>query len=101
MKEITTRQLIEKRTKDGDISIIDVREDEEVAKGIVPGAKHIPMDQISERLDEIDKNLTHYLICRSGGRSRRIGLFMNEQGYNTINVDGGMLDWGEEIEKGI
>lgn len=99
VKEITTQELIDKRNKSPQINIIDVREDEEVAKSIIPGAKHIPMGQIPDRLNEIDKNETYYLICRSGGRSRKAGLFMNEQGFDTVNVDGGMLEWGEETEK--
>ncbi len=98
MKEIITKQLAEKRMNDSSISIIDVREDEEVAEGIIPGAKHIPMGEIPQRLDEIDKDSINYIICRSGGRSRNVSLFMEEQNYNVVNVDGGMLAWEEDTE---
>ncbi|MUV36702.1 UPF0033 protein YrkF [Lentibacillus sp. JNUCC-1] len=99
MKEITTKQLAEKQKEDADISIIDVREDEEVANGMIPGARHIPLGEIPHRLSEIDKDKTHYLVCRSGGRSGKASEFMDEHGYDVINVDGGMLEWKEDTVK--
>lgn len=101
MKEITTKELTKMRQQNPDINIIDVREDDEVAQGMIPGAKHIPMGEIPKHLEEIDKENTQYIVCRSGGRSRRIGEYMVEQGYDAINVDGGMLDWEEDTEKRI
>ena len=51
------------------LSIIDVRESEEVATGIIPGAKHIRIGQVETSMDEIDKSVPHYIICKAGGRS--------------------------------
>lgn len=51
--------------------MIDVREDEEVAQGMIDGAKHIPLGQIPDRLSEIDKSGEIILICRAGYRSER------------------------------
>ncbi|WP_217586122.1 rhodanese-like domain-containing protein [Lentibacillus saliphilus] len=98
MKEITTKELAQKRQSDASLSIIDVREDEEVAEGMIPGATHIPMGDVPQRLNEIDKATTHHIVCRSGGRSGRVCLFLNEQGYDVVNIAGGMLDWEEETE---
>ncbi|SDQ95417.1 Rhodanese-related sulfurtransferase [Virgibacillus subterraneus] len=99
MKEITTKDLAKKLKDEEKISIIDVREDDEVAQGKIPGATHIPLGQIPERLDEIDKNKHHYMVCRSGGRSGKASGFLKEQGYDVTNVAGGMLDWKDEVEK--
>lgn len=97
MKEIATIELA-KKLRDGEtLSMIDVREDDEVAQGMIPGAHHIPLGQLPDRLSEIDKEQAHFMICRSGGRSGKACAFLSEQGYEVINMTGGMLAWEEEI----
>ncbi|WP_226037599.1 rhodanese-like domain-containing protein [Aquibacillus saliphilus] len=99
MKEITAKELAEKLKMNKNLSIIDVREDDEVALGKIPGAKHIPLGEIPERLNEIDKNKHHYMVCRSGGRSGNACAFLSNQGYDVSNMQGGMLDWEDKVEK--
>lgn len=99
MKEITAKEL-GKKVKDGEtVNIIDVREDEEVREGKIPGAAHIRLSEIPERLGEIAKDEHHYMVCRSGGRSGKASEFLKEQGYDVSNMVGGMLEWEEEVEK--
>lgn len=98
VKEITTQEL-EGKVKNGEeINIIDVREDEEIAEGKIPGAYHIALGQLGERLPEISKDQHHYFICRSGGRSGRACEVLEQFGYKVTNVAGGMLEWGGEVE---
>lgn len=99
MKEITTKELAEKLKSGEDLDIIDVREDEEVAQDKIPGARHISLGEVPDRLDEIDKNEHHYLVCRSGRRSGRAYEFLESKGYDVTNMKGGMLDWEDEVEK--
>lgn len=99
MKEITTKKLVEKIKSNEKLNVIDVREDDEVAQGKIPGAKHIPLGEIPERLDEIDKDKHYFMVCRSGGRSGKAAEFLENKGYNVTNVDGGMLAWTEDVEK--
>ncbi|MCA9724267.1 MAG: rhodanese-like domain-containing protein, partial [Kurthia sp.] len=54
MKSITTDEVLALLDANEDLHIIDVREDEEVANGIIPGAVHIPLGQIPERFEELD-----------------------------------------------
>lgn len=98
MKNITAQELESKRLAGEKLNIIDVREDEEVATGMIPGAKHIPLGQIPERLDELDKNEHYYMVCRSGGRSGRACDILIQNGYNVTNMVGGMLAWEGEME---
>lgn len=99
MKEITTKELARK-LKDGEkLNMVDVREDEEIAHGKIPGAYHIPLGELSDRLNELNKYKQYYMICRSGGRSGKACTFLNEQGYDVINMVGGMLDWEDKVEK--
>jgi rhodanese-related sulfurtransferase len=98
MKEITAKQLEQKLNAGEKVNIIDVREDEEVAMGKIPGAKHIPLGQIPERIEELDKNEHYYMVCRSGGRSGNACQFLMQKGYNVTNMSGGMLAWEGELE---
>lgn len=72
--------------------LIDVREADEVAAGTLPGAIHIPLGEVPNRLDEIDRSRPVVLLCRSGGRSGQAAQFLTESGFGDVtNLTGGML----------
>jgi rhodanese-related sulfurtransferase len=73
--------------------LLDVREDDEWAAGHAPGALHVPMGEIASRLDELPADAELFVICRSGGRSARVTQFLNANGWDAVNVDGGMSHW--------
>ena len=98
MKKIYAKQLEEKLKAGEQLNILDVREDEEVATGKIPGAKHIPLGQIPERLNELVKDKPYYIVCRSGGRSGQACAFLSAKCYDVTNVEGGMLAWEGETE---
>ncbi|GKW44833.1 rhodanese-like domain-containing protein [Planococcus sp. NCCP-2050] len=97
MKSITTDELQELVEKGEEIYLIDVREDEEVAYGMVPGAKHIPLGQLPERLDELEAGTAVHVICKAGGRSAMACDFLESNGIETINIEGGMMNWNGEV----
>ena len=76
-----------------DAVLLDVREDDEWAAGHAPGAVHIPMTTLAQRLDEVPDGDPVYVICRSGGRSARVTAYLNSQGWDSANVAGGMGGW--------
>ena len=76
-----------------DAWLLDVREDDEWAAGHVPGARHIPLGQLGARTAEIPKDLTVYVICRSGARSGRAVQALTGAGWAAVNVAGGMQHW--------
>ncbi|WP_147804970.1 rhodanese-like domain-containing protein [Alkalicoccus halolimnae] len=90
MREWTAKE-VESRLNEN-LQMIDVREYEETQSGIIPGAKHIPLGEIPDRLNEID-NTQVLLICRSGARSERAAHFLQKQGYDVVNMTGGMTSW--------
>lgn len=77
-----------------DVLMVDVREPDEWAAGHAPGAVHIPMGDVPARLDELpatDDSLA--VVCRSGGRSGRVVQWLVQQGFDVVNVEGGMQSW--------
>lgn len=97
IKTITTAELAQKLDNKEPLYLIDVREHEEVATGMIPTAQHIPMGEIPAVLDQLDKETPYIFICRSGNRSGQVCLFLQEQGYDVTNMVGGMLEWTGEI----
>ncbi len=80
--------------------LIDVREDSEYQSGHVPGAKHIPLGSLGERLNEIPKDQEIWVICQSGGRSMKAANALEDLGYSAVSVAGGTGAWiqaGKEI----
>ncbi len=98
IKTITTEELQNKLEKGEELLLVDVREDEEVAEGMIPQAKHIKMGEIPESLDQFDKDKQYIIICRSGNRSGNVCAYLQDQGYNVVNMEGGMLQWAGESE---
>ena len=76
-----------------DAVVLDVREDDEWTAGHAPDAVHVPMTVLAGRLDDIPDEEPLYVICRSGGRSARVTAYLNENGWEAVNVAGGMLEW--------
>ena len=72
------------------LSLVDVREAEEFQTLHLEGAQNLPLSQLTDTYDQLDKDLLHYVICKSGMRSARACQFLAEQGYDVINVQGGM-----------
>jgi rhodanese-related sulfurtransferase len=75
-----------------ELSVLDVREPVEWAHGHIEGAVHIPLGELTERLDEVGGGQT-LVVCKVGGRSGQAAAWLLEQGYDVVNLDGGMLDW--------
>lgn len=98
MKEITAQELLDKINAGETLHLVDVREDDEVAQGMIPGAKHIALGEVPARLDELDKSKSYIMVCRSGGRSGNACHFLAEQGYDVTNMVGGMLDWEGDVQ---
>lgn len=98
MNFITTEELLQKIDAGEQFSIIDVREKEEVAAGIIPGAKHIPLGQIETNMAQIDKTIPQYIICKAGGRSAMACEILEENGFTVTNVVGGMMEWDGELQ---
>lgn len=76
-----------------DAVILDVREHDEWQAGHIEGATHIPMAQVPQSLGVLPEGDPLYVFCRSGGRSAKVTQWLNANGFNAVNVDGGMQAW--------
>jgi rhodanese-related sulfurtransferase len=74
------------------LHVLDVREPEEWAAGHIDGALHIPLAVLPARLSEVPTDQT-LVVCLVGGRSAQAVMWLQRQGFDAVNLDGGMLDW--------
>jgi rhodanese-related sulfurtransferase len=102
MQSITVEELKSRLDNGEKLHIIDVREPHEYEEYNI-GAKLIPLGQIQTmQVDEIENLKEEELIihCRSGKRSAMACQILETMGFtNTKNLEGGMLDWKEKIDK--
>lgn len=104
MEDLTQEEWTEQLAKDANAVILDVRTDNEVADGIIPNAIHIDIykgQEFINEIEELDKDKSYYVYCRSGNRSGQACNIMEQLGFeNTFNLEGGMLEWtGDVIDK--
>ena len=98
MKHMTAKEVETLLNEGIELNIIDVREPEEVVAGKIATAINIPLGLVEFKMHELDKNKEYIMVCRSGGRSGQATQFLQSQGYNVINMNGGMLDWEGQTE---
>ena len=89
MNEITFDDFYQLYQKES-LSILDVREVEEFEALHLEGARNFPLSQLADTYEQLDKTQPYYVICKSGIRSARACQFLAEQGYEVVNVQGGM-----------
>lgn len=95
--DITVEQLQELLENEGEINLIDVREEHEYEDDNLGGIL-IPLGELPDRLDELEdmKGQEIYLHCRSGARSARAKSFLLSQGFEKVhNVLGGIMAFRE------
>jgi len=75
--------------RDGSVTLLDTRTEGEYARGHIKGFKNIPVDDLRERLNEVEKGKPVYVICQSGLRSYIASRILEGNGYEAYNFAGG------------
>jgi rhodanese-related sulfurtransferase len=75
-----------------DAFLIDVREPGELEDVRTERARPMPMSTFLDHLDELPGDPI-YVLCRTGARSGRVVAYLEQQGYDAVNIDGGIVEW--------
>ena len=92
---ITVTECQDKKSDKPGPILVDVRSTEEYRNGHISGARSIPLDRLNSRLNKLSKNREIICICRSGSRSKRATKQLRANGYQAINLKGGMNAWSK------
>jgi rhodanese-related sulfurtransferase len=98
IKEIDVRELKRLQQSGEDFALIDVRQENETAKGVIPGAVAIPRGILELHIDQVttDKNRKLVLYCGGGSRSALAAWMLKKMGYkHPISLAGGYRAWAE------
>ncbi len=102
MKEITAIELKKELSSGKELVVLDVRTPPEVALGHLESCVHIPLQELNQRLDELDKEKDIVVYCKSGGRSRRAIEVLQNHGFKHLrNLTGGITAWSFEVDPSI
>jgi rhodanese-related sulfurtransferase len=67
----------------------------------VPNVVHIPMGEVADRLGELERGREVVVLCRSGRRSLQVANFLQQNGFQAVNLAGGILAWSRELDATI
>ena len=84
-----------------EVILLDVREPYEVEICHVKGSLFIPMNEIPQKLEQLDKEKNYAVMCHSGVRSLHVSNYLNSQGFSAMNVSGGIDMWSLSVDKNI
>jgi rhodanese-related sulfurtransferase len=73
--------------------LVDVRADHEWEAGRIAGATHIPLPELPQRTEEIDKDRPVVVYCRGGNRSSMAAAALTEAGYEAVKMSEGIVGW--------
>ena len=83
---------------DNDYQLLDVRYPEEYSENRIPRALLIPLNELPNRLNELDPKQPYIIYCHSGPRSALAALILNKNKFDALSLHGGIRDWPFEIE---
>lgn len=84
---------------DGNVTLLDTRTPDEYAHGHVDGFVNIPVDELRERLSEIDRSKPLYVMCQSGLRSYIACRILSQEGYDCYNFSGGYRFYSSVLQE--
>jgi adenylyltransferase/sulfurtransferase len=103
--ELTPEQFCNRwpeRTQSEDVILVDVREPDELELAALSSVVHIPMREIPQRLNELDRERSLVVMCHVGGRSRAVAGYLLTVGFeNVFNLAGGIEAWSQDIDPKI
>jgi rhodanese-related sulfurtransferase len=99
--EISVDELEHRHASEEPFLLLDVREPEEVATASIPWATVIPMGEIPTRMSELPRDAQIVVMCHHGSRSERVAEFLVANGYDAVNLTGGIDAWSRAIDSDV
>ncbi len=97
--QLTVSELQQILAEGEPVLLLDVREAEERQISCFEDDLHIPIEEIPDRIDELDPHARTIVYCRAGVRSEHVARFLMSQGFSDVsNLAGGINDWAREID---
>lgn len=89
----TVNASIAKAMIEDEFKLLDVRYEEEYEESRIPGAQHIPLHELNNRINELDLTARYVVYCHSGNRSLVAAMKLAQHNIEAFSMDGGIRDW--------
>jgi molybdopterin/thiamine biosynthesis adenylyltransferase/rhodanese-related sulfurtransferase/molybdopterin converting factor small subunit len=97
--DMTPRELKERLDRGEPILVVDVREPQEYQINRIPGSTLIPLGELPQRYEELDRDAAIVCQCKSGMRSAKATAFLRGIGFKNVrNLAGGILGWIDQVD---
>ena len=102
IEDITPRDLAVKLDGEPRPMLLDVREAWELSIARLDPALHMPMNDVPDRLDELNPDQEIVVLCHHGRRSRQVVAFLKQSGFRQVlNLVGGIDAWSADVDPGV
>ena len=101
MKKEITVNLLNDKMKKGEVVLIDVREKHEYGFCKIKGSLHIPMNEVPQKISELNPKEKYAIICHSGVRCEMVTNYLNTNNFYAVNVVGGIDKWSQDVDPDI
>jgi rhodanese-related sulfurtransferase len=89
---------VAKAMLDEGAQLLDIRYEDEYEMEYIPGCILIPLLELRERVNELDRGTDYVVYCHSGRRSCVGAMILSEHKLNAVSLNGGIRDWPYEVE---
>ena len=97
--DMTARELKERIDRGEPLVVLDVREPQEYQINRIPGSTLIPLGELPQRYEELDRDAAIVCQCKSGARSAKATQFLRGIGFKNVrNLAGGILGWIDQVD---
>jgi rhodanese-related sulfurtransferase len=94
-------KALKMRLDAGEVVLVDVREVWELERAQISGARHIPLGELSERLEELPRERELVFVCHLGVRSMQACFVAQSAGFRVCNLVGGIEAWSNDVDPGV
>jgi len=102
VNEIAVEELKRRHDAGEALTLLDVREEDELRAAAIPWAAWIPMNEVPNRTAELPRDTPIVVMCHGGVRSAHVARFLEEMGFtNAVNLAGGIDAWSARIDPSV
>ena len=101
MKKEITVHLLKDKMKKGEVVLIDVREKHEHEFCKIKGSLHIPMNEIPQKIPDLNPKNKYAIVCHSGVRSEMVTNYLIKNNFDAVNVVGGIDKWSQDVDPAV
>ncbi len=94
--EIDPREVFDRRAREPELQLIDVREPYEREAGHIEGSRHIELVELSGQASSIERDSAVIFYCRVGSRSQMAAQAFKAAGFDAYSMSGGLMRWTQE-----